>query len=357
MTTFFVTGGAGFIGSSLVRSLLESDANHVVVLDALTYAGSLANLDDLQGLPRLHFVRGDVCDRVLVASLLRTHAPDAVFHLAAESHVDRSINDPAAFLRTNVLGTFELLQAAREHWNALHDRERFRFVHVSTDEVYGSLGPEDMSSEGSPYAPRSPYAASKASADHFVRAFSSTYGFPAITSIASNNFGPRQFPEKLIPLVTLNALEGKPLPIYGDGLNVRDWLFVSDHVSALLAAAEHGQPGARYNVGASNERTTRQVVEAVCDALDALFPPARNPRVASLGFPSYRSLIQYVDDRPGHDRRYAVDSTKIRTQLGWFPKTTFEDGLRTTVAWYLENASWCERITRETYQRQRLGLP
>jgi dTDP-glucose 4,6-dehydratase len=359
MTTFLVTGGAGFIGANLVRHLLDAADDHlVVVLDLLTYAGSLANLDDLRALPRLHFVQGDIADRELVASTLRTHAPEVVFHLAAESHVDRSIDDPSAFVRTNVVGTFELLQAARVHWAGLPglERERFRFVHVSTDEVYGSLGPEGMSSEGSPYAPSSPYAASKASADHLVRAFSRTYGLPAITTIASNNFGPHQFPEKLIPLVTLNAIEGGPMPLYGDGLHRRDWLFVGDHASALRAVAEHGEPGACYNVGANNERTTRQIVESVCDVLDVLHPPKHNPRVASLGLPSYRSLIRHVDDRPGHDRRYAIDSSKIRAQLGWHPETSFDDGLRTTIAWYLDHPSWCARIERETYQRQRLGL-
>ncbi|HQP38025.1 MAG TPA: dTDP-glucose 4,6-dehydratase [Polyangiaceae bacterium] len=353
-----VTGGAGFIGSNLVHTILRSQDTRVVVLDRLTYAGNLDNLAPVANDPRFTFVHGDICDRDLVRSLLLTHKPRFVFNLAAESHVDRSIDGPGEFVRTNVVGTFEMLDAARHFWSALQgeERERFRFIHVSTDEVYGSLGPEGFFTEQTKYAPNSPYAASKAGADHLARAWFHTFGLPSVTTNCSNNYGPYQFPEKLIPLVTLNALEGKPLPVYGDGKNVRDWLFVQDHCDALLLVARQGLPGETYNIGGHNERTTLQIVESICDVLDELRPPSSVPALHERGLTSYRTLITHVADRPGHDRRYAIDPEKISSQLGWSPTTRFDSGIRATVSWYLENRSWCERIHQGVYRRERLGL-
>jgi dTDP-glucose 4,6-dehydratase len=357
--TVLVTGGAGFIGSNLVHRLHEA-GDEVVVLDALTYAGNLENLADLEGRERYRFVHGDLCDAELVRACLERHLPEAIFHLAAESHVDRSIEAPRAFVRTNVAGTLELLEAARRVWGAQGAafREAFRFVHVSTDEVYGSLGAEGLFTEESPYRPNSPYAASKAGADHLARAAHRTYGLPVVTTNASNNYGPYQFPEKLIPLVTLNALEGRPLPVYGEGKNVRDWLFVGDHCEALESAAERGAPGRTYLVGGRCERTTLEMVGSVCDALDAAAPAAANAEAQARrpGLRSYRELIALVEDRPGHDLRYAIDPSRIRTELGWSARTPFAEGIRATVGWYLGHREWCARISARTYARERLGL-
>ena len=355
---FLVTGGAGFIGSNLVHRILRDPDACVVVLDRLTYAGNLDNLAPVANDPRFTFAQGDICDRELVRSLLASHQPCVVFNLAAESHVDRSIDGPGEFVRTNVVGTFEMLDASRQYWAALDaaDRDRFRFVHVSTDEVYGSLGLEGFFTEQTRYAPNSPYAASKAGADHLARAWFHTFGLPTVTTNCSNNYGPYQFPEKLIPLVILNALEGKPLPVYGDGQNIRDWLFVGDHCEALLLAANKGCPGETYNIGGHNERSTLQVVEAICDVLDQLRPPASNDKLRARAIPSHRALIQLVTDRPGHDRRYAIDPTRITTELGWAPSLAFDQGIRATVSWYLENRTWCDRVTQGVYRRERLGL-
>jgi dTDP-glucose 4,6-dehydratase len=349
--TYFVTGGAGFIGANLVHYLLEHDPDaQVVVYDRLTYAGNLDNLADVANNPRYRFVQGDICDRQAVRQAFAESSPSVVFNLAAESHVDRSIEGPGEFVRTNVTGTFEMLEASRA-LVAKYDGEqkkRFRFVHVSTDEVFGSLGPEGLFTELTQYAPNSPYAASKAGADHLVRAYFHTYGLPTVTTNCSNNYGPYQFPEKLIPLSILNALENKPLPIYGDGKNVRDWLYVVDHCKALHLAASRGVPGETYNVGGKNERTTLEIAHAICDVLDRRLPRKSGG--------SYRELITFVTDRPGHDRRYAIDPTKIGRELGWQPTTAFDRGIAETVAWYLDHRAWCERITQGVYRRERLGL-
>ena len=359
METLIVTGGAGFIGASLVRLALARTGTRVVVLDKLTYAGSLANLEDVATHPRLVFVRGDIADRTAVEAVLREHRPDAVVNLAAETHVDRSIDGPRAFVQTNLVGTFELLEALRRHLAGLDGerRGRFRFLHVSTDEVYGSLGESGLFSEESPYAPNSPYAASKAGADYLVRAYHETYRLPAIVTNCSNNYGPYQFPEKLIPLMILNAVEGKPLPIYGDGGNVRDWLYVEDHCAGILLALERGRVGARYNIGGRNEWTNLQIVDRICLLLEELRPAARNPALAARGIPGYVALKTFVPDRPGHDRRYAIDATRIRTELGWAPRHDFASGLLETVRWYLEHRQWCEAVQSGTYRRERLGLP
>jgi dTDP-glucose 4,6-dehydratase len=325
-----VTGGAGFIGSNLVLSTIAETGEPIVNLDKLTYAGNPANLESLRGDARHVLVQGDICDRALVRGLLERHRPRAILHLAAESHVDRSIKGPAEFVQTNVFGTFALLEEARAYWQSLAAPERaaFRFLHVSTDEVYGSLGPDDPAfSEATPYAPNSPYSASKAGSDHLVRAYWHTYGLPTLTTNCSNNYGPRQFPEKLIPLMIHHALAGKPLPVYGDGQNVRDWLYVLDHCAALRVVLERGRPGETYNIGGGAEMRNIDLVQTLCTLLD----DAR-PRTGG----SYASLITFVKDRPGHDRRYAIDSRKIQRELAWAPKETFESGLRSTVRWYLE---------------------
>ncbi|GAC1578426.1 MAG: dTDP-glucose 4,6-dehydratase [Polyangiales bacterium] len=349
-TTVLVTGGAGFIGSNLVRHLLADHARvqSMVVLDRLTYAGNLDNLASVAADPRYTLVVGVIFDRELVWATLDRHRPQVIFNLAAESHVDRSIDSPGEFVRTNVTGTFELLEGARALVAALDtpSRASFRFIQVSTDEVFGSLGDDDYFSETTRYAPSSPYAASKAAADHLVRAYFHTYGLPTLVTHCSNNFGPFQFPEKLIPLVTLNALEGAPLPVYGDGKNVRDWLYVTDHCQALELVARHGRPGETYCVGGNNERTNIDIVEAICAVLDA-----RAPRATQ-----HRSLISFVRDRPGHDRRYAIDSTKIRHELGWAPATSLDEAIRRTVDWYIEHRAWCDRISIGAYRRERLGL-
>ena len=355
MRSIVVTGGAGFIGSNFVRHALARTDARVVVLDKLTYAGNLESLADVSSHPRYAFVEGDIADREAIRELLRRESPSAIVNFAAETHVDRSIDDPAAFVRTNVTGAFELLEAARVVLRE-NPSEGFRFLHVSTDEVYGTLGPTGAFSETTPYAPNSPYAASKAGADHLVRAYHETYRLPALITNCSNNYGPYQFPEKLIPLMILNALEGKSLPIYGDGGNVRDWLYVEDHCEGILLALERGAPGEKYNIGGGNERTNLQVVDALCAALDAELPAARNEALSARGLRSYSELETFVPDRPGHDRRYAIDAAKIRRELGWTPRHAFEDGLRETVRWYLANRPWCEAVQSGKYRRERLGL-
>jgi dTDP-glucose 4,6-dehydratase len=354
MTNLLVTGGAGFIGSALVRWLLSDDArrerdelalSRVVVLDALTYAGNLANLDPVRAHPLFRFVHGDITDPACVGAVFHDHAVNGVIHLAAESHVDRSIDDPSAFIRTNVDGTYRLLEAARRAWprEAPH-----RFLHVSTDEVFGSLRPADPAfCETTPYAPNSPYAASKAASDHLARAYHHTYGLRVLTSNCSNNYGPYQFPEKLIPLMILNALEGRPLPVYGDGGQIRDWLFVEDHARALLAVFQRGTPGEVYTIGGGNEMTNLDLVRTLCAGLDQ-----RHPRASG----SYADLISFVQDRPGHDRRYAIDAAKARRELGWSPRETLASGLARTIDWYLDNRAWCDSIAQGIYRRERLGL-
>ena len=344
-TPILVTGGAGFIGSNFVLDWLAAGGGPVVNLDALTYAGNLENLASVQDDPRYTFVRGDICDKDLVDRLLTEHRPRAVVHFAAESHVDRSILGPEAFLRTNIDGTFKLLQAAREYYVGLvgAERERFRFLHVSTDEVYGTLTPEAPAfHEDTPYAPNSPYAASKAASDHLVRAWVHTYGLPAVVTNCSNNYGPYQFPEKLIPLIISNALAGKALPVYGDGLQVRDWLYVADHASALREVLERGRVGESYNVGGGNQRTNLEVVTTLCALLDELVPESQ--------YRPHLRLVKYVTDRAGHDRRYAIDARKIQGELGWHAQESFETGLRKTVEWYLANSAWVEGVTSGAYQ-------
>ena len=356
MGTILVTGGAGFIGCNFVRHLLARTEERVVVVDKLTYAGNRESLDDVAAHPRFAFVRADVADRPAVRSLFRDNRPDAVVNFAAETHVDRSIDDPGAFVHTNVVGTFELLEAARAHLGESPAAAAgFRFLHVSTDEVYGTLGADGAFSETTPYAPNSPYAASKAGADHLVRAWHETYRLPVLLTNCSNNYGPYQFPEKLIPLMILNAVEGKPLPIYGDGGNVRDWLYVEDHCEGVLLALRRGAPGGRYNIGGGNERTNVEVVDALCAALEEALPARENPALADRAT-TYSALKTYVADRPGHDRRYAIDATRIRRELGWRPRHSFEEGLGETVRWYLDHRDWCEAVQSGKYRRERLGL-
>jgi len=345
-----VTGGAGFIGSCFVRQWIERVRTPLVNLDRLTYAGDLASLAGARQNPLHTFVHGDVGDGRLVEELLRRHRPWAIVHLAAESHVDRSIDGPAAFVQTNVVGTFCLLEAARQYWGNLPEPEKsaFRFLHVSTDEVYGSLGPSGAFTESTPYSPRSPYSASKAASDHFVHAYYHTFGLPVLVTNCSNNYGPYQFPEKLIPLMILNALEGKPLPVYGDGQNVRDWLFVEDHCQALRCVLSLGRPGHTYNIGGNCQQANLNVVRQICTLMDELRPGLPHA-------PCCR-LIQFVQDRPGHDRRYAIDASKICGELGWGPEHDFSSGLRSTVKWYLDNLPWVQRVTSGQYQRERLGL-
>jgi dTDP-glucose 4,6-dehydratase len=343
--TIIVTGGAGFIGSNFILQSIERDSTSIVNLDKLTYAGNLRNLAALADERRYEFVHGDIADRDLVRRLLDQRQPRAIVHFAAESHVDRSIRGPDDFIRTNVDGTFALLEEVRAYWGSLAVQERidFRFLHVSTDEVYGSLGPEDPAfSETTPYSPNSPYAASKAASDHFVRAYHHTYGLPVLTTNCSNNYGRFQFPEKLIPLIILNARDGKPLPVYGDGQNVRDWLYVEDHCEAIAAVLARGKVGQTYNIGGWNEKRNIEIVETVCDLVDEIAPPLAAAR---------RTLITFVKDRPGHDRRYAMDATKIERELGWRPRETFESGIRKTVRWYLENKAWVHDVTSGSYRQ------
>jgi dTDP-glucose 4,6-dehydratase len=357
MSTWIVTGGAGFIGSNFVRRAHALTANRLVVFDALTYAGHLESIEDLFAGGRVTFVRGDIADREAVRHLLVEHRPQAIVNFAAESHVDRSIDGPGDFVRTNVNGTFELLEAARALLPTLSagDRDAFRFLHVSTDEVYGSLGETGAFREDTPYAPNSPYSASKAAADHLVRAWRETYGLPTLLTNCSNNYGPYQFPEKLIPLMILNALEGRKLPIYGDGGNIRDWLFVTDHCDALLAVLKRGKVGEKYNVGGDSERTNLQVVDALCAALEEERPARANPALADQGLRAYAELKTFVKDRPGHDRRYAIDAAKLRRELGFSPSQAFESGLRLTVRWYLDHSEWISKVTHGKYERARLG--
>ncbi|WP_182084835.1 dTDP-glucose 4,6-dehydratase [Aureimonas sp. ME7] len=345
-----VTGGAGFIGSAVCRHLVRDTEHSVVNLDKLTYAANLTSLNAIENSPRYRFVQGDILDRALVADLLREHEIDAIMHLAAESHVDRSIDGPGDFIQTNIVGTYELLEAARAYWSGLTGakKEGFRFHHISTDEVYGDLPLDDsLFTEETPYAPSSPYSASKASSDHLAMAWHHTYHMPVVLSNCSNNYGPYHFPEKLIPLVILNGLEGKRLPVYGKGENVRDWLYVDDHARALALVATKGEPGRSYNIGGRNERSNLAVVETICDTLDRL-SPLENGR-------SRRELIDFVSDRPGHDLRYAIDATRIETELGWRAEETFETGLEKTIAWYLENPEWWRPIREKRYSGERLG--
>ena len=360
METMIVTGGAGFIGSNFVHFALNNTDARVVVVDKLTYAGNLQNLADVeQSVPsRYHFVEADIADGDAMESLFRTWQPNSVINFAAETHVDRSIDGPRPFVVTNVLGTVELLEAARRQLerSGRTAAEDFRFVHVSTDEVYGSLGETDLFAETTPYAPNSPYAASKAAADHFVRAYYETYKFPAVITNCSNNYGPFQFPEKLIPLVILNARDGRELPIYGDGRNVRDWLYVDDHCSGILLALRKGKAGEKYNIGGGNEYTNLQIVDKICELLGEYLPPAQNDRLTDDSLTDYKDLKRFVADRPGHDRRYAMDAEKIRQDLGWEARLNFDEGIARTVRWYLENSKWCEDVQSGNYRRERLGL-
>lgn len=346
---FLVTGGAGFIGSAVVRYLVAMDSHDVCVVDKLTYAGNLDNLASVVGHPRYSFKQADICDAAAIRKICEAFRPDVIMHLAAESHVDRSIDGPDAFIETNIVGTYVLLQCARRHWQSLEPEERaqFRFHHVSTDEVFGSLGEQGLFLETSPYQPNSPYSASKAASDHLVRAWGHTYGLPVVCSNCSNNYGPFHFPEKLIPLTVLKALEGEQIPVYGDGGNIRDWLYVEDHARALAHIALFGAAGESYNVGGFNEKTNLEVVTAICALLDEMAPDPAGP---------HARLITYVEDRPGHDRRYAIDASKIRRELGWKAQETFETGLRKTVRWYLDNQEWLDRVRSGLYRGERLGV-
>ena len=347
-----VTGGAGFIGSALIRYIIQSTDHRVLNIDLLTYAGNLESLAAAERSDRYEFAQADICDREMVGQHFERFNPDLVLHLAAESHVDRSIDSPGEFLNTNIIGTSVMLEEARRHWTGLpeHRKGQFRFHHISTDEVYGDLGPEGLFTETTPYAPSSPYSASKAASDHLVRAWHRTYGLPVVITNCSNNYGPYQFPEKLIPLMILNALEGKPLPVYGDGQQIRDWLFVDDHVRALLRVAEIGKLGETYNIGGFNELTNLHVVHTICDLLEELAP--KKPGEISF----YRDLVTFVKDRPGHDVRYAIDASKIEADLGWRPEETFETGIRKTIEWYLNNKKWSDRVLDGSYARDRLGV-
>ena len=348
-----VTGGAGFIGSAVIRHIIQNTQDEVVNIDKLTYAGNLESLADVSDNSRYAFEQVDICNRTEVDRVLREHQPDAIMHLAAESHVDRSIDGPADFIETNIVGTYTLLEAARQYWQSLEGecRKNFRFHHVSTDEVYGDLeDPENLFTEKTPYAPSSPYSASKASSDHLVRAWHRTYGLPVLLTNCSNNYGPYHFPEKLIPLVILNALEGKPLPVYGKGEQIRDWLYVEDHARALYKVVTEGEIGETYNIGGHNEKKNIDVVHAICDLLEEL--AREKPR----GLACFRDLVTFVTDRPGHDLRYAIDASKIQKELGWVPAETFETGLRKTVQWYLNNLEWCHRVQDGSYQRERIGV-
>ncbi|EGQ7777771.1 TPA: dTDP-glucose 4,6-dehydratase [Vibrio parahaemolyticus] len=347
-----VTGGAGFIGSAVVRHIIRDTQDSVVNLDKLTYAGNLESLVDVADSDRYYFEQVDICDRTELDRVFSEHQPDMVMHLAAESHVDRSIDGPAAFIETNVMGTYHLLEAARQYWSSLEEANKsaFRFHHISTDEVYGDLeGTDDLFTETTSYAPSSPYSASKASSDHLVRAWQRTYGLPTLVTNCSNNYGPYHFPEKLIPLMILNALGGKPLPVYGDGMQIRDWLFVEDHARALYKVVTEGEIGETYNIGGHNEKANIEVVKTICALLEELRPdkPA--------GVEAYESLITYVKDRPGHDVRYAIDATKIAQELNWTPEETFESGIRKTVEWYLNNPQWWQRVLDGSYSLERLG--
>ncbi|MCW9716447.1 MULTISPECIES: dTDP-glucose 4,6-dehydratase [Avibacterium] len=347
-----VTGGAGFIGSALVRHVIKNTSHSVINVDKLTYAGNLESLDEISDNARYAFEQVDICDLISLQKVLQKHQPDAVMHLAAESHVDRSIDAPAAFIETNIVGTYTLLEAVRQYWSAMPENQKqdFRFHHISTDEVYGDLhNTDELFTETTPYAPSSPYSASKASSDHLVRAWHRTFGLPTIITNCSNNYGPYHFPEKLIPLMILNALDGKPLPVYGDGQQIRDWLFVEDHARALYKVVTEGQIGETYNIGGHNEKTNLEVVKTICELLEELAP--NKPE----GVTHYSDLITFVTDRPGHDLRYAIDASKIGKELGWYPEETFDTGLRKTVKWYLNNSKWWKRVLDGSYNLERLG--
>ena len=346
-----ITGGAGFIGSAVIRHIIQNTENEILNIDKLTYAGNLESLKEIEQDPKYQFKQIDICDTEQITAAIEEFQPNAIMHLAAESHVDRSIDGPAAFIQTNIVGTYTLLEAARKYWVNLdkNAKQNFRFHHISTDEVYGDLeGTTDLFTETTSYAPSSPYSASKASSDHLVRAWHRTYGLPVIVTNCSNNYGPYHFPEKLIPLVILNALDAKPLPVYGDGQQIRDWLFVEDHARALYKVVAEGVVGETYNIGGHNEKQNIEVVQTICTILDELKP--------QVGGQLYESLITFVKDRPGHDLRYAIDATKIKNELGWTPTETFETGIRKTVEWYLNNLEWCRRVQDGSYQRERLGV-
>lgn len=349
MNTLLVTGGAGFIGSNFIQLALQQGKT-IINLDKLTYAGNLESLQSIENHPEYTFIHGDIGDSVLLKDILQQYHPESIVHFAAESHVDRSIDGPAAFIETNIVGTFHLIEATRQYWKDLSkkDQGQFRFLHISTDEVFGSLGKEGFFTETTAYAPNSPYSASKASSDHLVRAYHHTYGLPILMTNCSNNYGPYQFPEKLIPLTILNALAGKPLPIYGDGMNVRDWLYVGDHCRAILRVLEQGTLGESYNIGGHNEKTNLEIVHTICDMLDKAKPRPDGT--------SYRQQITFVTDRLGHDRRYAIDATKIQQQLQWLPQETFESGIEKTIRWYLDNPDWCYHVCDGTYRGERLGI-
>jgi dTDP-glucose 4,6-dehydratase len=368
-----VTGGAGFIGSAVVRHIINNTSDSVINVDKLTYAGNLESLESVSGSDRYVFEQVDICDRDKLEAVFQQYRPDAVMHLAAESHVDRSIDGPAAFIETNIVGTYTLLEVARNYWQSLDETKEaaFRFHHISTDEVYGDLdGPEDLFTEQTSYAPSSPYSASKASSDHLVRAWRRTYGLPTLVTNCSNNYGPFHFPEKLVPLMILNALDGKPLPVYGKGNQVRDWLYVEDHARALYTVVTQGEVGETYNIGGHNEKQNIEVVRIICELLDEYvgegnrgmgdeergMGEAQSLPSNSSPIPHYSSLITYVQDRPGHDLRYAIDASKIQRELGWQPQETFESGIRKTVEWYLSNLGWCRRVQDGSYQRERLGV-
>ena len=355
---WIITGGAGFIGANFAHYVLAQTDAQLVIVDKLTYAGNKANLGTALDDPHVTFIEADIADRAAMSQVFAEHQPTALINFAAESHVDRSIDDPSPFIETNITGTFVLLEAARKYVRSLDAAQQaaFRFLHVSTDEVYGTLGETGLFAETTPYAPNSPYAASKACADHLVRAWHETFGLPTIITNCSNNYGPYQFPEKLIPLMLTNALEGKPLPIYGDGGNIRDWLYVEDHCSGILLALQNGVPGEKYNIGGGNERTNLQIVERLCAEVEKVLPAAENAALQAQGKTSYLDLKIFVADRPGHDKRYAIDASKIRAELGWQPKYDFESGLAQTVQWYFENRAWCETVLQSKYQRERLGL-
>jgi dTDP-glucose 4,6-dehydratase len=350
MIKILVTGGAGFIGSAVIRHIIKNTEHHVLNIDKLTYAGNLESLISISDNPRYQFSETDICDHAAVEQLFSDFQPDIVMHLAAESHVDRSIDGPAAFITTNIVGTYTLLEVARKYWQNLDEgkKSKFKFHHISTDEVYGDLeGTTDLFTENTAYLPSSPYSASKASSDHLVRAWHRTYGFPVVVTNCSNNYGPYHFPEKLIPLVILNALDGKPLPVYGNGQQIRDWLFVEDHAHALYRVATEGIVGETYNIGGYNEKQNIEVIKTICQILDELEP--------QLNGQSYEKLMTFVKDRPGHDLRYAIDASKIERELGWKPQESFETGIRKTVQWYLDNLEWCRRVQDGSYQRERLG--
>jgi dTDP-glucose 4,6-dehydratase len=350
MKTYFVTGGAGFIGGNFILNMMKTGQVKVINYDKLSYAGNLDTLVSVEKNPDYTFEQGDICDKNRLKSLFEKHEIDTVIHFAAESHVDRSIESPGDFIQTNIVGTYELLEVVRWYWQGLGktQNEKFRFLHVSTDEVYGSLGETDLFTEETAYAPNSPYAASKASSDHLVRAYHKTFSLPVLTTNCSNNYGPYQFPEKLLPLMITKALSGKPLPLYGDGKQIRDWLYVEDHCRAILEVLKKGTVGQVYNIGGHNEKTNMDVVHTLCHILDDMVPDSPHR--------PHESLISFVEDRPGHDRRYAIDASKIQNQLGWFPKESFETGLRKTVRWYLDNKTWTERVLSGAYQGERLGL-